>query len=71
MNDDKMRKTLDVKCSRCGKKIFRYLKIGEGELRHCWKNRIVRDHSIRDGKRVFCSCGNLVGVEERNRIIIK
>ncbi|MEA1924483.1 MAG: hypothetical protein U9M95_01290 [Candidatus Altiarchaeota archaeon] len=66
-----MRKTIDVKCGRCGGKIFRYLKIGKGELRHCWNKRILQDYSIRDGKKVFCSCGNLIGVEERNKIVIK
>jgi hypothetical protein len=53
-----------VKCAKCKKKIFRYLKIGKGKLWHCWKERIIEDNSTRDGDEIKCQCGNLVGIDE-------
>jgi len=62
---------LKIKCARCHGKIFRYRKIGKGRVLHCWKNRIVRDFSIRDGEEVKCSCGNLIGIDEGKCIRMK
>lgn len=60
-----------VKCAKCSKKIFRYLKIGKGILWHCWKYRIVEDNSIRDGDKIKCRCGNLIGTDEGKWIKMK
>ncbi len=60
-----------VKCAKCKRKIFRYLKIGKGKLWHCWKDRIIEDKSIRDADQIKCQCGNLVGVDEGKRIKMK
>jgi hypothetical protein len=57
-----------VKCAKCKSKIFKYVKIGKGKLWHCWKDRIIEDNSIRDGDKVKCQCGNLVGIEQRKWI---
>ena len=65
------RKTLLVQCNQCGKEIFSYVKIGKGHLWHCWKKRIAKDHSIRKENQVFCSCGNLIGIDERVLIKLK
>ncbi|MFB0509207.1 MAG: hypothetical protein ACETVX_01805 [bacterium] len=54
---------LTIRCAKCKRKIFKYLKIGKGRLLHCWQDRIIEDHSIRDGKQVKCECGNLIGVD--------
>jgi len=62
---------LFIKCSRCRKKVFKYHKIGTGRVLHCWKDRIVKDFSIRDGKRVLCPCGNIIGTDTGNRIRMK
>lgn len=53
-----------IRCSECNEKIFRYVKIGKGKLLHCWKDRIAKDYSVKDGKKVKCQCGNIVGVDE-------
>jgi len=60
-----------VKCIKCKRKIFEYKKIGKGNLWHCWKNRIKRDNSIRKENKVYCICGNLIGIEEEKWIRIK
>ena len=59
---------LTIKCSNCGKKIFKYEKIGKGRVLHCWRNRIVKDYSIRSGDEVRCTCGNVIGIHERRWI---
>ncbi|MEF8847915.1 MAG: hypothetical protein V5A68_02135 [Candidatus Thermoplasmatota archaeon] len=65
------RKIIDIKCSNCGKIVFRYHKIGKGTVWHCWKKRILEDHSIRKEDKVKCSCGNLIGTEKKRRIKMK
>lgn len=62
---------LTIKCARCNQKIFRYVKIGKGKLWHCWKDRIIEDLSIHDGKKIFCKCGQLIGVDEDKWIKLK
>jgi len=62
---------LIIKCARCKQKIFRYVKIGKGKLWHCWKDRIVEDFSIHDGKNIKCKCGNLIGIDEDKWIKLK
>jgi hypothetical protein len=59
------RKTLSIQCSQCEKEIFSYVKIGKGNVWHCWKKRILTDNSVKDGKNVLCSCGNLIGKDEK------
>jgi hypothetical protein len=62
---------LTIKCARCKQKIFRYVKVGKGKLWHCWKDRIIEDFSIHDGKKVLCKCGNLIGIDEEKWIKLK
>jgi hypothetical protein len=62
---------LIIKCAKCNRKIFKYVKIGKGKLWHCWKNRIIEDLSVYDGKNVKCKCGNLIGVDEGKWVKLK
>ncbi len=62
---------LTVKCARCKKRVFKYLKFGKGKLLHCWKGRIIRDYSVRDGREVKCQCGNIIGLDEGKWIKMK
>ena len=56
---------LVLRCAACGRKLWRYDKIGPGEVLRCHKDRIVRIFRIReeDGK-VFCPCGRVVGIDK-------
>ena len=65
------RKTMMIQCIQCDKVIFSYLKFGKGHLWHCWKKRIVKNHSVAKGNEVFCTCGNLIGIDERVWIKLK
>jgi len=60
-----------VKCAKCKRKIFRYLKLGKGKLWHCWKDRIIEDKSTREENEIKCRCGNLVGIDEGKWIKMK
>lgn len=56
---------LTVKCSKCRKKLWKYYKIGPGEVLRCHKERIQKVWTMveRDGK-VWCTCGNPVGIDK-------
>jgi len=59
---------LTIRCARCRGKVFKYNKIGTGRVLRCYRERIIQDYSIRDGERVLCACGNVVGVDAGGRI---
>jgi len=63
---------LTVKCAKCKKPVFRYIKTCEGRLLRCYKSRIVKDFSVRQGNEVRCQrCGNLIGIDEGRWIKLK
>ena len=62
---------ITIKCSKCNRKIFRYIKKGKGRLWHCWKDLIVKDYSVRDGNEVRCKCGNSIGIDSGKWIKMK
>lgn len=62
---------ITIKCAKCQQKIFKYVKIGKGKIWHCWKDRIIDDFSIIDGRVVKCKCGNQIGIDEGKWIKIK
>ncbi|ADU63943.1 MAG: hypothetical protein KUA35_06405 [Pseudodesulfovibrio sp.] len=55
---------LILKCAACRRKLWRYNKIGPGEVHRCHKDRIDRVWNLeeRDGK-VWCPCGRAVGID--------
>jgi hypothetical protein len=55
---------LILKCAACRRKLWRYRKIGPGEVHRCHKDRIDRVWNLeeRDGK-VWCPCGRAVGID--------
>ncbi|ADP85418.1 hypothetical protein [Nitratidesulfovibrio vulgaris] len=59
---------LVVRCAACRRKLFRYRKIGKGEVLRCHKERIMRlfEAEERDG-RLWCPCGRAVGVDMGTR----
>ena len=62
---------LTVKCASCKRLLFKYVKLGKGRLWHCWKDRIVEDHTLRDGAEVKCRCGSLIGTDQGKGIKLK
>ncbi|MFP4169708.1 MAG: hypothetical protein ACLFPN_04680 [Methanomassiliicoccales archaeon] len=62
---------ITIKCARCKRRIFRYAKMKKVKLLHCWKDRIERDESVREGEEVRCPCGQLIGTDEGKWIKLK
>jgi len=60
-----------IKCAKCRREIFKYHKVGKGKLWHCWKGRIIEDYSVKKGNKIFCQCGNLIGIDQGKRIKMK
>ncbi|MGB3340580.1 MAG: hypothetical protein WBB37_03765 [bacterium] len=55
---------LTIKCAKCKRKLFKYLKIGKGRILHCWKQRIKSDYTIHDGDVIKCKCGQVIGIDQ-------
>ncbi|WP_202710414.1 hypothetical protein [Sporosalibacterium faouarense] len=56
---------LVIKCARCGKKAFKYNKIGHGKVLRCYYSRIKKDYSKKDSDKIVCRyCGNIIGIDD-------
>jgi hypothetical protein len=57
-----------LRCTACRKKLWRYDKIGKGEVLRCHKERIDRDYGncSTHEERIWCSCGNSIGIDKGN-----
>jgi len=62
---------ITIRCAKCKHKVFKYLKIGKGRVLHCWKDRVVKDYSVRNESEVKCQCGNLIGIDEGRWVKMK
>jgi hypothetical protein len=56
---------LILRCAACKAKLWRYDKIGPGEVLRCHKSRMDRTYGAEehDG-RIFCSCGRDIGIDK-------
>jgi len=70
---DKIMRTdmMVIKCTKCKNTIFKYIKIGRGNVWRCWKDRIVEDNSIKEEEYVKCICGNIIGTDKGTHIKMK
>lgn len=60
---------LTIKCAACKRKLWKYEKIGQGQVLRCYKDRITRHYeSQQDGTEVYCLCGKKIGVDEGESI---
>ncbi|MFO7728150.1 MAG: hypothetical protein R6X11_07455 [Desulfonatronovibrio sp.] len=56
---------LTIKCSGCKRKLWKYRKVGPGEVLRCHKSRITRKFDYVDKEdRVCCLCGQTVGIDK-------
>lgn len=57
---------LIIRCSACGRKLWRYDKIGSGEVLRCHKDRMGKIFAaeIGDGNRIYCQCGKDIGIDK-------
>jgi hypothetical protein len=60
---------LVIKCAACKKKLWKYDKIGQGEVLRCHKDRITRMYEVKEEEgRVQCMCGKDVGIDKGSNI---
>jgi hypothetical protein len=56
---------LVLKCAACKKKLWRYDKIGSGEVLRCHKDRIIKMYaSIKKHNKIKCPCGKDIGIDK-------
>lgn len=54
-----------VRCAACKRKLWRYDKIGPGEVLRCHKKRISRMYkTLESGHKIQCLCGKDVGIDK-------
>lgn len=56
---------LTIKCSGCKRKLWKYRKVGPGEVLRCHKSRITRkfEYENKEG-RACCPCGQVIGIDK-------
>ena len=55
-----------IRCSACQRKLWRYDKIGKGEVLRCHKKRINKYYEaleVQEGK-IICPCGKEIGIDK-------
>lgn len=57
---------LIVKCAACKLKLWRYDKIGKGEVLRCHKARIDKIYNAPqvNGDKIECQCGKAIGIDK-------
>jgi len=60
---------LTIKCAACKRKLWKYEKIGQGQVLRCYKDRITRWYDIQQtGMAFLCTCGKRIGMDEGDYI---
>ncbi len=55
---------LVLKCAACKKKLWKYDKVGQGEVLRCHKDRIMRLYATRkEENKIKCTCGKVIGID--------
>jgi hypothetical protein len=56
---------LIIHCAACKKKLYRYDKIGPGEVLRCHKDRITKVYHVRIHQQgMRCPCGREIGIDK-------
>ncbi len=56
---------LVLKCAACKRKLWRYEKIGQGEVLRCHKDRIKKIFQFEmSGTKIICTCGKEIGIDK-------
>lgn len=56
---------LVIRCAACKNKLWKYDKIGPGEVLRCHRARITQIYILeQQGPRVRCSCGKDIGIDK-------
>ncbi|MDM8520021.1 hypothetical protein QUF64_08240 [Anaerolineales bacterium HSG6] len=56
---------LTIKCAACKRKLWKYDKIGHGEVLRCHKSRMGRIYDYEQrAQKLFCRCGKPIGIDK-------
>lgn len=57
---------LTIRCAYCKRKLWKYDKIGQGRVLHCYKKRIARFYTekIKVDDKIQCLCGKDIGIDK-------
>jgi len=56
---------LTIKCASCKTKLWKYDKVGKGEVLRCHKSRITRHYNyLLENNKIKCECGNIIGIDK-------
>ncbi|MDQ7031512.1 MAG: hypothetical protein Q9M37_02170 [Desulfonauticus sp.] len=56
---------LTIKCAGCKRKIWKYYKIGQGEVLRCHKDRITKIYQYKQiENKIYCSCGQIIAIDK-------
>jgi len=60
---------LVLKCAACKKKLWKYDKIGKGEVLRCHKDRIIKIYAFKkENSKIKCPCGKEIGIDKGSYI---
>ena len=60
---------LVLKCSACKRRLWKYDKIGQGEVLRCHKDRITKMYRVgQEEDRIKCLCGKDIGINKGSYI---
>ena len=56
---------LVLRCAACKNKLWKYDKVGPGEVLRCHKDRIIRIYaSTKENDKIKCQCGKDIGIDK-------
>jgi hypothetical protein len=55
-----------IRCAACRRKLWKYDKVGPGEVLRCHKSRIFKEYGncLRRGEKWSCICGKDIGADK-------
>jgi hypothetical protein len=57
-------KIMTIRCVKCKRKVFKYLKVGKGNLLRAYKSKIQAEYFILEKGDLKCKCGHKVAVDK-------
>jgi len=60
---------LVLKCAACKRKLWKYDKVGYGEVLRCHKDRIIRTYAFtKENNKIKCLCRKDIGIDKGSYI---
>ena len=56
-------KVMTIRCKKCNQKVFKYLKIGKGNLLKAYKSKIQSKYFLIENDYMVCKCGHKLAID--------